>query len=192
MKNILTILLGIMAGFALAGLLFFVARAPAGEAIVLEPAPTQEPIAVHIIGAVPRPGLYQFIEGARVQDAIDAAGGLLASADVTSINLAALLEDGQQINIPYRSGEEPSEDENSLDLPNDNQPTPQSSTELININTATAEELDSLPGIGPTIAQNIIDYRTANGNFARIEDIMNVSGIGQATFDEIRDLITIQ
>ncbi len=75
MKNVLYVLLGVMAGFVLAGVLVFVSRAPAGEPIMLEPAPTQVPISVHVIGAVPRPGLYKFPEGARVQDAIDAAGG---------------------------------------------------------------------------------------------------------------------
>lgn len=196
MKNVLTVLLGVMAGFALAGLLFFVARAPAGEAIVLQPAPTKSPIAVHVIGAVPRPGLYEFIEGARVQDAIDAAGGLLSSANVDSVNLAALLEDGQQLNIPYKSGQEPvgeSTSENSPELPNDEEPasTEAPNVELININTASLEELDSLPGIGPTIAQRIIDYRDANGPFNTIEDIQNVSGIGPSTFEEIQDLITV-
>ncbi len=201
MKNILYVLLGVMAGFALAGLLFFVSRAPAGEAIVLQPAPTKSPIVVHVIGAVPRPGLYEFIEGARVQDAIDAAGGLLTSANVDSINLAALLEDGQQLNIPYKSGSEPVETfseepngEDSLELPNDNQDEPveeNTDTDLVNINTASLEELDSLPGIGPTIAQRIIDYREENGPFNTIEDIMNVSGIGPSTFEEIQDLITV-
>lgn len=202
MKNALTVLFGVMAGFALAGLLFFVARAPAGEAIVLQPAPTKSPIAVHVIGAVPRPGLYEFVEGARVQDAIDAAGGLLTSANTGAINLAALLEDGQQLNIPYNSGGEPAEtfsnqsDEDELELPNDNQEDSSeerdenTDVDLVNINTATLEELDSLPGIGPTIAQRIIDYRDENGPFNTIEDIMNVSGIGPATFEEIQNLIT--
>jgi competence protein ComEA len=197
MKNVLYSLVGVMAGFALAGLLMFVSRAPAGEPIVLLPAPTKEPIAVHVIGAVPRPGLYEFAEGARIQDAINAAGGLLASANVDTINLAALLEDGQQLSIPYKSGEEPSvtggEDENnSLVLPGETE-QPQTSgddAERININTASLEELDSLPGIGPTIAQRIVDYRDENGPFQTIEDIMNVSGVGPSTFDNIKDLIT--
>lgn len=198
MKNALTVLLGILAGFALAGILFFVARAPAGEAIVLQAAPTKSPVAVHVIGAVPRPGLYEFAEGSRVQDAIDAAGGLLTSADAASINLAALLEDGQQLNIPYQTGQEVvSDDSAPLDLPNDEEepatPLDEDSidTELVNINTATKDELDSLPGIGPTIAQRIIDYRNENGAFNTIEEIMNVSGIGSATFEEIQDLITV-
>lgn len=201
MKNVLYSLVGVMAGFALAGLLMFISRAPAGEPILLQPAPTKEPIAVHVIGAVPRPGLYEFAEGARVQDAINASGGLLASANVESINLAALLVDGQQLTIPYRAGEEPSvssstssEDDNSLVLPGAEQtpePAENGNTELININTASLEELDSLPGIGPTIAQRIIDYRDENGPFQTIEDILNVSGIGPSTFDNIKDLITV-
>ena len=195
MKNVLYTLVGVMAGFALAGLLLFISRAPAGEPIKLLPAPTKEPIAVHVVGAVPRPGLYEFAEGARVQDAIDAAGGLLASASVDSINLAALLEDGQQLNIPYKAGEEPStsnpNDDTSLVLPGVTEETQSnSSQELININTASVEELDSLPGIGPTIAQRIIDYRDENGPFQTIEDILNVSGVGPSTFDQIKDLIT--
>lgn len=195
MKNVLYTLVGVMAGFALAGLLLFISRAPAGEPIKLLPAPTKEPIAVHVIGAVPRPGLYEFAEGARVQDAIDAAGGLLASASVDTINLAALLEDGQQLDIPYKAGEEPttsnSNDDTSLELPGATEESSAgSSQDLININTASVEELDSLPGIGPTIAQRIIDYRDENGPFQTIEDILNVSGVGPSTFEQIKDLIT--
>jgi len=198
MKNALYTLVGVTAGFALAGLLLFVVRAPSGEPISLQPAPTKEPIAVHVVGAVPRPGLYEFAEGARVQDAVDAAGGLLTSANVDSINLAALLEDGQQLNIPYKAGEEPSTQNSGggdgLNLPGGTEEptdTGGGENELININTASLEELDSLPGIGPSIAQRIIDYRDQNGPFAAIEDILNVSGIGPSTFDQIKDLITV-
>ena len=199
MRNALYVLLGVMAGFVLAGVLIFVARAPAGQPIVLQPAPTKAPLAVHVIGAVPRPGLYEFAEGARNQDAIDAAGGLLSSANVDAINLAALLTDGQQLNIPYLEGQAPAEESTSLELPgssaNNEISTPESSSstngELININTATLEELDSLPGIGPTIAQRIIDYRNENGPFSTIEEIMDVSGVGPATFDEIENMITV-
>ncbi len=195
MKNALYILLGIMAGFVLAGVLVFVSRAPSGSPITLQPAPTDAPIAIHVIGAVPRPGLYEFPEGVRVQDAIDAAGGLLAEANVDALNLAALLEDGQQLNIPYKAGSEPVVDPFALDLPSSATATPLANPdiELININTATLEELDSLPGIGPTTAQKILEYRApdANGPFATIEDIMNVSGIGPSTFEDIKDLITV-
>jgi competence protein ComEA len=196
MKNALYVLLGVMAGFVLAGALIFVSRAPAGQPILLQPAPTKAPVAVHVVGAVPRPGLYEFAEGARVQDAIDAAGGLLASANADAVNLAALLTDGQQLNIPYNDGEIPTEAPDALELPGSSDSSEDSSsdstnTDLVNINTATLEELDSLPGIGPTTAQRIIDYRDANGPFTTIDEIMDVSGIGPSTFDEIKDLITV-
>jgi competence protein ComEA len=198
MKNALFVLLGVLAGFVFAGLLMFVSRAPAGQPIVLQPAPTKAPIAVHVIGAVPRPGLYEFSEGARIQDAIDAAGGMLSTANMDAINLAALLTDGQQLNIPYKSGSEPAEDTSALVLPgateseeSNNSIVTESRGDLININTASLEELDTLPGIGPTIAQRIIDYREQNGAFSTIEEIMDVSGIGPATFDNIKDLITV-
>jgi competence protein ComEA len=195
MKQVLYVLMGVLAGFILAGALLYVMRSPAGEPIALEPAPTEKPIAVHIIGAVPRPGLYEFPEGARIQDAIDAAGGLLADADESSLNLAAKLEDGQQLDIPYRAGAESSVP--VLSTPDvfgeDVFPTESSGSlaDLVDINTATLEELDALPGIGPTTAQKIIDYRDENGPFNQIEDIMNVSGIGPATFENIKDLITV-
>jgi len=198
MKNALYVLLGVMAGFVLAGVLIFVSRAPAGQPILLQPAPTKVPVAVHVVGAVPRPGLYEFAEGARVQDAIDAAGGLITSANVDAINLAALLVDGEQLSIPYKAGEEPVAGANNSsgpDLPNSNTNDSNSSnsenSDLININTASLEELDSLPGIGPTTAQRIIDYRDANGPFTTIDEIMDVSGIGPSTYDEIKDLITV-
>jgi competence protein ComEA len=191
MKNALYVLLGVMAGFVLAGVLVFVSRAPEGEPIILEPAPTKAPLAVHVIGAVPRPGLYEFAEGARVQDAIDAAGGLLASANVDSLNLAELLEDGQQLNIPYQEGAAPTEVSDTVVLPSSTQePTPDPDVVLVNINTATLEELDTLPGVGPTTAQKIIDYRT-NTPFSTIEDIMKVSGIGPSIFENMKLLIVV-
>ena len=196
MKNVLYALVGVMAGFVLAGLLFFISRIPSGKPIVLQSAPTKAPIAVHVIGAVPRPGLYEFSEGARVQDAIDAAGGLLSGANVNSVNLAALLEDGQQLNIPFKDGASPettsSDDELVLPGATEERDLTVDTGDKININTASLEEFDSLPGIGPTIAQRIVDYRTENGPFQTIEDIMNVSGVGPSTFDNIKDLIIAQ
>jgi len=192
MKQALMVLVGVLGGFVLAGALFFVVRAPTGQAITLQPAPTKEPIAVHVLGAVPRPGLYILPEDSRVQDAINAAGGLLSAAEAGSINLAARLEDGQQLDILYREGEQPAENFSVLP-PEETAPGPglPPNADLIDINSATLEELDTLPGIGPTTAQKIIDYREENGPFATIEDIMNVSGIGPATFENLKDLITV-
>ena len=193
MKNALYVLLGVMAGFVLAGVLVFVSRAPAGNSIILAPAPTEAPIAVHVIGAVARPGLYEFPTGVRVQDAIDAAGGMLTEADSTLLNLAELLEDGQQLDIPYKAGSQPVATTTTLQLPSSVTPTPTAdpNVELVNINTASLEELESLDGIGSATAQKIIDYRTENGPFVSIEDLINVSGIGPAVMDQIRPFITV-
>jgi competence protein ComEA len=176
LKSILYMASGILFGLFLAALIWVVARNPSGEAVVLRP--------VYITGAVPRAGVYALPQGARVQDAISAAGGFLAEAEKSQINLAALLEDGEKLDIPYIEGA----------VPVIGTPVPEvvtSTTELININTASNAELESLPGIGPTTAQKIIDYREKNGPFINAEDIVNVSGIGPGTYERIKDLITV-
>src|SRR5271157_3041932 len=103
MKNILYVLIGLMAGFVLAAILLIVTRLPAGQPVTLEPAPTQAPVVIQIIGAGVKAGVYTLPNGSRVQDAVDAPSGLLAEADSNSVNLAAHLEDGQQINIPSQN-----------------------------------------------------------------------------------------
>ena len=185
LKSILYMTAGILLGLFIALLVWVVARNPSGQAVTLRPVPTERPIVVHITGAVPRPGVYALAQGARVQDGISAAGGFLAIANKTGINLARLLEDGEQLDIPYLEGEAPIvlDDPQVTEAP--------SSSELININTASQTELETLPGIGPTTAQKIIQYREANGPFVNIEDIINVSGIGPGTFERIKDLITV-
>lgn len=177
---------GVLAGFALAGALIYVSRSPTGDPVPLLPAPTESPLVVQVVGAVPRPGVYEFPEGARIRDAIDAAGGLLTDAEVEALNLAEPLADGQKLVIPFAS------DAGGTPAPTLAAATgTPAATELVNINTATLAQLDSLPGIGPTTAQKIIDYRTTNGPFARIEDIQNVSGIGPSTFEKLKLLITV-
>jgi len=175
---------GILLGLFLAALVWVVARNPSGEAVTLRPVPTEKPMVVHITGAVPRPGVYALPQGARIQDGISAAGGFLAEADKTNINLAQLLEDGEKLDVPYVEGGSP-----VITTPVPEVVT--STTELVNINTASSAELDTLPGIGPTTAQKIIDYRTQNGPFVNTEDIINVSGIGPGTYERIKTLITV-
>ncbi len=175
---------GILLGLFLAVLVWVVARNPTGEAVTLRPVPTDRPIVVHITGAVPRPGVYALPDGARVQDGISAAGGFLAEAEKSQINLAGLLEDGAKLDIPYIEGASP-----VLATPMPEVVT--STTELINLNIASQAELESLPGIGPTTALKIIEYRDANGPFLSAEDIINVSGIGPGTYERIKDLITV-
>jgi competence protein ComEA len=181
MKKYLDILIGALIGLLCTGVLWLVVGQPRGEPVALEPAPTPRPMVVYVTGAVPRPGLYTLPQDSRIQDAVDAAGGFLADADQESLNLAEKLEDGQHLDIPFGVGEAvvPGAAEEST-------PT------LVNINIASAEELDSLPGIGPTTAQKIVDYRDQNGPFEKIDDIMDVAGVGPATFEEIRDLITVE
>jgi competence protein ComEA len=184
LKSILYLASGILFGLFVAALVWVVARSPSGEAVILRPAPTEKPIIVYITGAVPRPGVYALPKDARIQDAISAAGGFLAEADKSGINLAALLEDGQQLDIPYIEGASP-----VLGTPVPEVQT--STTELIDINTASIDELDTLPSIGPTTAQKIIDYRETNGPFLNTEDIINVPGIGPGTYESFKDLITV-
>ena len=184
LKSILYMASGILFGLFLAALIWVVARNPTGEAVVLRPVPTEKPLIVYITGAVPRAGVYALPQGARVQDAISAAGGFLAEAEKAQINLAALLEDGEKLDIPYIEGASPIIATPAATIV-------AATTELLNLNTASAAELEALPGIGPTTAQKIVDYREQNGPFINAEDIINVSGIGPGTYERIKDLITV-
>jgi competence protein ComEA len=174
------IIVGVLLGV---GILLLVTRPPRGEPINLLPAPTQSPITVDIRGAVSNPGLYTLPLDSRVNDAIQAAGGFTDDANTDILNLAKTLEDGEQIIVPELNSQAPTENITRSINP---------SLILVNINTATLEQLDTLPEIGPITAQNIIDYRNANGSFDRIEDIQDVLGIGPVTFEKIKDLITTE
>ncbi len=158
---------------------------PRGEAIRLSPPPTGLPLVVDVRGAVTQPGVYELPPGSRVQDGIQAAGGALPDADLAGLNLAALLEDGAAIRVPVQ-GEAQSPPSRSGDVT-----IPGVPGSLININTATQTELESLPGIGPVLAQQVIAYREANGPFPSTEAIQNVSGIGPGIFEKIKDMITV-
>ncbi len=172
--------IGVLIGLVLGGVFWIIARSPRGNSVELLPAPTPAPLIVDVAGAIPKPGVYEFPEGSRVKDAVEAAGGFLAEADKSTINLAAPLEDGQRLDIPFLAGTEP------LGAV----PTQEGQAELIDINTADVDTLSTLPGIGPTLAQRIVDYRDTYGPFFYIEDIMNVEGISATTFENIKDLIT--
>lgn len=186
LKSILNLVSGILFGLFIAAVIWVVSRNPSGQAVTLRPAPTEKPIIVHITGAVPRPGVYALPKGARVQDVISAAGGFLAEAEKETINLARTLEDGERLDIPYMEGFSP-----VIPTAIPGLITSGSDEDLVNINTALAFELESLPGIGPALAQRIIEYRNANGPFLSTEDIINVPGIGPGTYERIKDLITV-
>lgn len=155
---------------------------------------------VHVAGAVKNPGVYNLPSSSRVIDAIEKAGGATENADLDQINLADYVSDGQKIEVPkLKSGDTSLNyklitDEldkigaNKIDSTNEKS---SSKSDLVNINTADSSELQSLPGIGTTIANSIIEYRKENGNFETIEDLKNVSRIGNKTFDKLKDLITV-
>jgi len=167
-------------------------RWPRPEAIIIEsPAatavPTPQDIIVHITGAVVKPGVYKLAPGARVMQAVDAAGGLLAEAYSDTLNFAAPVSDGQMIYIT-RLGETPP----PAALPQLPAAGSTANNGLVNINKATASQLESLPCIGPTLAERIITYRDTVGLFKSIEEIDLVKGIGAACIEKIRDLITLE
>jgi competence protein ComEA len=148
-------------------------------------------VLVHVLGAVKVPGLVSLGSGARVVDAVAAAGGLSDDAEQPGINLARLVTDGEQLVVP-RVGEviQPAPTENG----NGSGSNPGGlgvGDALVDLNSATQEQLETLQGIGPALASRILDWREANGRFSSVADLMNVSGIGQKVFDGLKDRITV-
>lgn len=157
---------------------------PSG-ALVAAPTASASPatvILVDVAGWVRRPGVYEFAEGARVIDAIDAAGGARPGAVLSSLNLAAPLVDGTQVLVPKQSQSAPTTETGT---------GTSGAMGLVNVNSATNAELETLPGIGEVIAQAIVDHRTENGPFTSVEQLVDVSGIGDATLENIRELVTV-
>lgn len=192
MKNWKTFLGGILAGLLLTGLFRFITLPRNQQTFKLatvtadlspKPEATTSLVHVHVAGAVVNPGVYGLPEGAYLQQAIDAANGTLPGARTDLLNLAALLIDGQRVYVP-------SQDEQT-ELESNQRSMEIEAGGTININTASLEELVSLPGIGEVRAKAIIAYRTENGYFMTIEDLLKVNGIGSVTFEEIREYITV-
>lgn len=153
------------------------------------PTATPAPILVYITGAVNQPETTVEVPyNSRVMDAISAAGGFTNNANQTLVNIAGILRDGDQVHVPEIVIVESQSEDSNTPLDVEDLPTP-SGGNIIYINTATQEELETLPGIGPATAQSIIEYRDLNGSFNQLEDLDNVSGIGPATLENLRDLI---
>ena len=155
----------------------------------IEETEEKEKIKVHIAGSVVSEGIIELEEGARVADAIDKVGGTTPDANMNQVNLAYKLEDGQKIYIPNQNEEEYKITEGMEGIQTNEDIN--KNNELININTATQTELELLPGIGPSTATKIIDYREENGEFETIDDIKNVPGIGEAKYETIKNSITV-
>lgn len=150
------------------------------------------PVTIHITGAVNNPGVYQLKSTDRIIDAVKIAGGATEEANLDAVNLASLLKDGQKIIIPYRIVRSPEENSGDNSYKNINSIYPSSHSDKININTANSNLLQSLPGIGPVLSERIVEYRNQNGFFNSIDDIKDVSGIGEKKFEGIKDLICVQ
>ena len=185
MKTWQHIFLGILIGILAIIVIYIAAMIPRGEPLVLSQPSTQSPMNVYVTGAVKNPGVYTLSRESRANDAITAAGGFSEDADESIINLAAKVRDGEKIFVPSIMDKDDNDNSGSYehDLT--------SNQGIININVATQEELEVLPGIGPSRAREIINYREENGDFQQIEEIQNVPGIGAGIFDQLKDFITI-
>lgn len=160
------------------------AQEPEVAAAPLEPvtaAPVRAVLVVHVVGEVRRPGLYRLRDGARIADAVRRAGGARGGADLAGLNLAAPLVDGIQVLVPARApaGAPPAASSGS-DAPSG----------PVSLSSATLEELDELPGVGPITAQKIVDYRAEHGPFGSVDDLDAVPGIGPTRIEQLRDLVT--
>lgn len=199
MKQYHQIIFGILIGLLASGFILLISRPEVGEPIALSPAPTptktsppkptntELPILVHIEGEVNLPGVYSLQQNSRLEDLIALAGGLTDNADPKQVNLALLIRDSDYIFIPGIDQEIPriarnapnnlSADQGSLyDYP-------------LNINEADQMALESLPGIGPAKAADIIAYRTMIGSFTNLDELLEISGIGPATLEALRDYL---
>lgn len=159
---------------------------------------SENTIVVDMAGEVKIPAVYILPEGSRVYQGIEAAGGLTEQADTKNTNLAALLQDGIKLYIPSKKEVKAAEKESGLSAGSNyiggsiSISASESKTEKVNLNTANSQGLQVLPGVGPQTAAKIIEYRNDHGLFKKIEDIMNVSGIGEKTFEKLKAMITVE
>jgi competence protein ComEA len=189
----------LLAGAALLAVLLLGSRLLSHGGSAAPPPPTLPPptfatttalthVVVHVVGAVRRPGLYRLAQGARVADAVARAGGSTRKADLALVNLAALVSDGEQVVVPRRGAGAAGGPAGAAGgagassgsgIP----------TGPVHLNSATVEQLDALPGVGPVTAQKIVDYRQKHGAFTSVDELDAVSGIGPARLDQLRDLV---
>ena len=188
MKKVWWAALCVTLGLLGTGLIWLASSPPRGNPIQLIPPPTAAPLQVHVTGEVNQPGIYELPVDSRVYDAVQAAGGFTTDANIDAINLAAPLEDGQQVRVPSKLSDQ---DADLNQGENEGFRSPPPINALININTASQEILETLPEIGPVTAENIITYRQNEGAFTQIEEIQKVPGIGPINYEGIKDYITV-
>lgn len=213
-RNVVFIVLALLAAI---GAAVFYVRQPTQEPIAIIPAqetteptpaatlpppptPTLAPVRIYITGAVQNSDVYFLPAGSIVKDVVEAAGGFTPNANRDGINLALELQDQQQIHVPVEGEDNPPppiqggpmdapKTDESQQNPGQTQSAPGG---VVNLNTATQDQLDTLPGIGPAIAKRIIEYRDSIGSFTAIDQITQVSGIGESTFAKIKEQITVE
>ena len=161
-------------------------KAPPAAAQLDGEAEAPPEVVVHVVGAVARPGLYRLEDGSRVDDAIREAGGATPRAALGGVNLAAPVADGQQILVPAEAA---AATDDPAGAGSDGAAILEGGR--VHLNSATIEQLDALPGIGPVTAQNILDYRTENGAFASVEELDAVPGIGPARLEQLKELVDL-
>jgi competence protein ComEA len=191
MKPWQNILLGALLTLLTIGAIYLVSAQPRGKSIELPTSPPPAPIKVYVTGAVANPGVYSIPRLSRVENAIQAAGGFLKTADSQNINLASKLIDGEEIIVPVFGQNTSASNPGSPTVPTKNTPDSVTTANPLDINMATEQQLDNLPGIGAAKAQQIIVFRQQNGPFQKIDDLQNVPGIGPGIFAKIKDLITV-
>ena len=183
-RALLTALGAVLVALAAARFLLPPSPAPAPAAPLPPPSAAPGPapaLVVHVVGAVRQPGLYRLAPGKRIFDAVTRAGGLTPRADAAQINLAAPLADGEQVVVPARTASAGARGSPSGGAPGTAGP--------VHLNTASVEELDALPGVGPVTAQKIVDYRTAHGAFTSVDELDAIPGIGPARLGDLRELV---
>jgi competence protein ComEA len=149
-------------------------------------------VVVHVAGAVRDPGVYRLKSGSRVDDAIARAGGARPRADLSALNLAAKLEDGRQVLVPLRPPAGGAASAPTASGPAGTTTSPGAAPAVpLNLNTATAEQLDTLPGVGPVTAQKILQWRAAHGAFSAVDELLEVDGIGEKTLADLAPLVTL-
>ena len=183
-------LIVLLLSLILNGALVLILHGPMRTTLQISP-PTPSRVRVYVSGAVVAPDVYELPLGALVRDAVLAAGGGTTDAELTQINLAQEVKDQSQVNVPARRQGIPAPP-TSLTAAPSAPVTSDGAVGPINLNSAGLTELETLPGIGPALAQRIIDFRTQNGPFASVEGLKEVKGIGPATFEKLKDHVRVQ
>lgn len=196
LKNLVLILLGILIGIGAVGIGQLFLKTTPSEGIKILPTETPTPVVVYITGAVRKPGIYALPEGSRLVDVVREAGGFKDTADPKAMDLAQLVMDGDKIDVPTTDEDLASTDFPDLVISDDGLAnavdTAPVAGDAIDLNTATKAELESLPGIGPTLAQRILDYRDEYGDFYSVEELAEVPGISEALMNELTAYLTVE